>query len=104
LEEAMATIFDVLRRPLVTEKSNYMNSDLHQYVFEVAPDASKTLVKDAIEKLFDVSVVRVNVINVPAKRTRRARSRRVSVRRGGFKKAIVTLAPDDTIDIFEGVK
>ena len=100
----MSTIYDVLRRPLVTEKSNYLNGALHQYVFEVAPDASKTLVKDAIEKLFDVSVVRVNVINVPAKRSRRARSRRMAVRRSGFKKAIVTLAPDDTIDIFEGVK
>lgn len=100
----MTTIYDVLRRPLVTEKSNYLNGSLHQYVFEVAPDANKTMVKDAVEQLFDVSVVRVNVINVPAKRTRRARSRRMAVRRGGFKKAIVTLAPDDTIDIFEGVK
>jgi large subunit ribosomal protein L23 len=100
----MSTIYDVLRRPLVTEKSNYLNGALHQYVFEVAPDASKTLVKDAVEKLFDVSVVRVNVINVPAKRSRRARSRRMAIRRSGFRKAIVTLAPDDTIDIFEGVK
>jgi large subunit ribosomal protein L23 len=100
----MPTIYDVLRRPLVTEKSNYLNGALHQYVFEVAPDASKTLVKDAVEKLFDVSVVRVNVINVPAKRSRRARSRRMAIRRSGFKKAIVTLAPNDTIDIFEGVK
>jgi large subunit ribosomal protein L23 len=48
--------------------------------------------------------VRVNVINVPAKRSRRARSRRMAIRRSGYKKAIVTLAPDDTIDIFEGVK
>ena len=100
----MPTIYDVLRRPLVTEKSNYLNGALHQYVFEVSPDASKTLVKDAVEKLFDVSVVRVNVINVPAKRSRRARSRRMAIRRSGFKKAIVTLAPDDTIDIFEGVR
>jgi len=100
----MTTIYDVLRRPLVTEKSNYLNGALHQYVFEVAPDANKTMVKDAVETLFDVSVVRVNVINVPAKRTRRARSRRMAIRRSGFKKAIVTLAPDDTIDIFEGVK
>lgn len=100
----MSTIYDVLRRPLITEKSNYMNSDLHQYVFEVSADATKSLVKDAVEKLFDVAVVRVNMVNVPPKRTRRARSRRVAVRRSGFKKAIVTLAPDDTIDIFEGVK
>jgi len=100
----MTTIYDVLRRPLVTEKSNFMNSDLHQYVFEVASDATKSMVKDAVETLFDVNVLRVNVINVPAKRTRRVRSRRLMVRRSGFKKAIVTLAPDDNIDIFEGVK
>lgn len=100
----MSTIYDVLRRPLVTEKSNYMNSSLHQYVFEVTSDATKGLVKDAIETLFDVDVLNVNIINVPAKRTRRIRSRRVLVRRSGYKKAIVTLAPDDTIDIFEGVK
>jgi large subunit ribosomal protein L23 len=100
----MTTIYDVLRRPIVTEKSNYMTGDLHQYVFEVASNATKSMVKDAVEALFDVDVLRVNVINVPAKRTRRARSRRVMVRRSGYKKAVVTLAPDDTIDIFEGVR
>ena len=100
----MSTIYDVLRRPLVTEKSNYQNADLHQYVFEVAVDATKTQVKDAVETLFDVKVLRVNVLNVPAKRARRWRNRRMLVRRGDYKKAIVTLASDDTIDIFEGVK
>ena len=100
----MSTIYDVLRRPLVTEKSNYQSSNLHQYVFEVADDATKTLVKDAIEKLFDVTVLRVNVINVTPKRTRRARSRRLAIRNAGYKKAIVTLAPEDRIAIFEGVE
>lgn len=100
----MTTIYEVLRRPLVTEKSNYQSSKLHQYVFEVATDATKVLVKDAIEKLFDVKVLRVNVINAPAKRTRRARSRRLAVRASGYKKAIVTLAPEDRIAIFEGVE
>lgn len=100
----MATIFDVLRRPLFTEKSNYQNSKLHQYVFEVSEDATKNLVKDAVETLFDVDVMRVNVINVPAKRSRRWRNRRVLVRRGSYKKAIVTLAEGDSIDVFEGVK
>lgn len=100
----MTTIYDVLRRPLITEKSNYLNGDLHQYVFEVTSDATKTLVKDAVEQLFNVSVLRVNMINVPAKRTQRARSRRVLVRRTGYKKAIVTLAAEDTIPVFEGVK
>ncbi len=100
----MATIYDVLRRPLFTEKSNYQNGKLHQYVFEVTGDATKTLVKDAVETMFDVDVLRVNVINVPAKRSRRWRNRRVLVRRGSYKKAIVTLAANNTIDVFEGVK
>jgi large subunit ribosomal protein L23 len=100
----MSTVYDVLRRPIVTEKSNYLNSKLHQYVFEVADDSTKNLVKDAVELLFDVNVVRVNIINSPAKRTRRARSRQLKIRRSGYKKAVVTLASGDTIDVFEGVK
>ncbi|NPV55913.1 MAG: 50S ribosomal protein L23 [Anaerolineae bacterium] len=100
----MTTIYDILRRPLVTEKSNYQVSKLHQYVFEVTGDATRTMVKDAVEKLFEVQVLNVNIINVPAKRTRRARSRRLRVRESGFKKAIVTLAPEDRIPIFEGVE
>jgi large subunit ribosomal protein L23 len=100
----MTTIYEVLRRPIVTEKSNYMNEKLHQYIFEVATEANKTLIKDAVETIFDVDVLNVNIVNVPARRTRRIRSRRVMVRRGAYKKAIITLAPNDTIDIFEGVK
>ncbi len=100
----MSTIYDVLRRPIVTEKSNFQNRKNHQYVFEVAVDATKTLVKDAVEKLFDVNVLQVNVINVPAKRTRRWRSRRLLIRRSTYKKAVVTLAEGDSIEVFEGVK
>jgi len=100
----MTTIYDVLRRPIVTEKTNYLNSDLHQYVFEVAMNSTKGMVKDAVETIFDVNVVRVNMIIAPAKRTRRARSRQVRIRRSGYKKAVVTLAAGDTIAIFEGVK
>jgi large subunit ribosomal protein L23 len=62
------------------------------------------MVKDAVETLFDVDVVRVNIINAPAKRGRRARSRRLLVRRPGFKKAIITLAEGETLEIFEGVQ
>ena len=100
----MTTIYDVLRRPILTEKSSHQYAKLHQYAFEVASDATKKMVKDAVETLFDVTVLRVNIINVPAKRTRRARSRRLLVRRSGYKKAIVTLDPGDTIDAFEGVR
>jgi large subunit ribosomal protein L23 len=100
----MTTIYDVLRRPLQTEKSSHQYAKLNQYAFEVASDATKSMIKDAVETLFDVTVERVNVMNVPAKRTRRAQSRRLAVRRSGYKKAIVTLAPGDSIDVFEGVR
>jgi large subunit ribosomal protein L23 len=99
----MITIYDVIRRPLVTEKSNYQSNKLHQYSFEVASQATRTLVKDAIETLFDVKVVRVNILNTAAKRSRR-RNRRLDVRTPGIKKAIVTLAEGNTLEIFEGVK
>jgi large subunit ribosomal protein L23 len=100
----MTTIYDILIRPLVTEKSSYQSSTLNQYSFVVANKATKTMVKDAIETLFDVNVVRVNIINTPAKRGRRARSRRLLVRRPGYKKAIITLAEGETLEIFEGVQ
>jgi large subunit ribosomal protein L23 len=100
----MTTIYDVLVRPLVTEKSSYQSSKLNQYSFVVVNNATKTMVKDAVETLFDVNVVRVNIINTPAKRGRRARSRRLLVRRPGYKKAIITLAEGETLEIFEGVQ
>jgi large subunit ribosomal protein L23 len=100
----MTTIYDVLVRPLVTEKSSYQSSSLNQYSFVVDGKATKTMVKDAVETLFDVEVVRVNIINAPAKRGRRARSRRLLVRRPGYKKAIVTLADGESLEIFEGVQ
>ena len=59
----MATIHDVLVRPRVTEKANYQVGSFNQYVFEVSRDATKTLIKDAIETLFNVTVMNVNVIN-----------------------------------------
>lgn len=98
----MSTIYEVLRRPLVTEKSNYQVG-IHQYVFEVATDATRTQVKEAVEQIFKVTVLRVNVINVAAKRARKTRSRRLVISRNGYKKAIVTLSPEDRLPIFEGV-
>jgi len=100
----MTTIFEILRRPLVTEKTNYQVNDLHQYVFEVAGFATRSMVRDAVQTLYNVKVVRVNVINTPGKRSRRAKSRRLLIRSSGYKKAIITLAPDNRIPIFEGVE
>ena len=99
----MSTIYDVLRRPLVTEKSNYQVGKLHQYVFEVALNANRTLVKDAIETLFNVKVLRVNVIIVAPKQGRKSKSRRTVITKAGYKKAIVTLSPEDSLSMFEGV-
>ena len=101
----MTTIYDVLVRPLVTEKSSYQSGKLGQYVFVVADAATRTMVKDAVETLFDVTVARVNILNAPAKRGRRTKSRRMLVRRSSFKKAIVTLAEGSkSLEIFEGVQ
>ena len=100
----MTIIYEILRRPLVTEKSSYQSGKLNQYSFVVANTATRTQVKDAIETLYDVNVERVNISNVPAKRGRRLRSRRMSVRKPGYKKAIVTLAEGQSLPIFEGVQ
>lgn len=98
----MLHIYEVLKRPIVTEKSTYLSNQLGQYVFEVDPRANKLQVKEAVETIFDVDVVDVNILNMPAKRARR-RNRRMAVRRPGWKKAIVTLAPGQRLQLFEGV-
>jgi large subunit ribosomal protein L23 len=98
------SVFDIIRRPIVTEKSNYQSSYLNQYVFEVDLDATKTSVKDAIETIFDVKVERVNVMIVPAKQSRSMQNRRMRTRSSAYKKAIVTLAEGERIPIFEGVE
>lgn len=100
----MITSFDILRRPIVTEKTNFQVNKLHQYVFEVADAATRTQVKDAVETIFKVTVLRVNIINTAGKRSRRAKSRRLELRDAGIKKAIVTLAPENRIPLFEGVE
>lgn len=100
----MSSIYDVLRRPILTEKSSHQYLKLNQYVFEVDTDATKSMVKEAVETLFDVKVIKVNTMIMPAKRSRRARSRRVLVRRSMYKKAVVTLQEGDSIPVFEGVR
>ena len=91
-------LYDVLRRPIISEKSNIMADELNQYVFEVAPEANKLQIKEAIEVIFDKKVKKVNTIVMPAKRGQRGR--RTYVRSSQFKKAIVTLQPGETIELF----
>ena len=98
------TIYDVLRRPVETEKSRHQTAKLHQYVFEVERRATKPQIKEAVEALFDVEVEAVHVVVVPAKRGRRGKSRRMVVRNTEYKTAIVTIRADQSIAFFEGVK
>jgi large subunit ribosomal protein L23 len=100
----MTSVYDVLRQPIITEKSNFQTGKLNQVVFEVATNANKRMIKEAVEKVFDVKVVRVNTMVMPAKRGRSPQSRRLQVRKSAYKKAIVQLAAGESIDIFEGVK
>ena len=94
-------IYQVLRRPRPTEKMTDLLLPINQYVFEVDIRANKLQVKEAVETAFGVRVVRVNILRVPAKIGRYGR--RSVVKRSLWKKAIVTLAPEDRIQIFEGV-
>lgn len=100
----MTSHYDVLRRPIVTEKSNYQLTKLNQVAFEVSISSNKKLVKEAIETVFDVKVVKVNIMNMPAKQSRKASGRKLQVRKKAYKKAIITLADGDSIDLFEGVR
>ena len=92
-------LFEVLRRPLVTEKNTILQTQ-DKYCFEIAKEANKTQVKQAVEKAFKVSVTAVNIVMVRGKERRVGR--RVAVG-SSWKKAIVTLKAGDKIQIFEGV-
>jgi large subunit ribosomal protein L23 len=94
--------YEILRRPVVTEKSNFQSDSLGQYTFEVDRRANKHQVKEAVETVFGVTVENVRIMNIPAKRARRY-GRREVVRKSGWKKAIVTLAQNERIEFFEGV-
>ncbi len=89
----------ILRRPIITEKSTLLQ-DQGKYAFEVSDNANKFQIKVAVQEAFDVDVVKVNVIKVRGKR-KRFGPRETS--RKSWKKAIVSLAPGQTITIFEGV-
>ena len=86
----------VIIRPVVSEKS-YGLSDAGKYTFRVHPDAHKTQIRQAVEQVFDVTVTDVNVSKVPAKPKRRGMT---SGTRAGWKKAVVTVAPGQTIEAF----
>lgn len=94
-------VYEVLLRPIVTEKSLLGVELDNQYTFEVDMRANKLQVKEAVELAFDVTVTEVNTVVMPVKTTRRGK--RVNIRKSKWKKAVVALAPGNSIQLFEGV-
>jgi large subunit ribosomal protein L23 len=91
--------YDIVVRPIITEKSSLLKDSGNQYVFEVQRDANKIEIRKAVEKLFKVKVVSVHISNIEGKKKRVGR---FAGKKPDWKKAIVKLNPKDKITIFEG--
>lgn len=96
----MMDFYQIIKRPLITEKATKQKEQVNQLTFEVDRHANKILVRNAIENIFKVKVLSVTVINVKGKK--RVVGRNVG-RKPDWKKAIVKLAPGENIEFFEGV-
>lgn len=94
-----ASLYDVIVAPVITEKST-MASEMNQVVFKVRGDASKPMIKKAVEKLFDVKVKGVNTL---VRKGKTKRFRGVQGKQSDFKKAIVTLEEGHSIDVTTGL-
>ncbi|MGA1599195.1 MAG: 50S ribosomal protein L23 [bacterium] len=92
-------IYDVLRAPVMTEKSVILKEEGNKYVFRVHPDANKYQIRQAVEQAFKVKVVKVNTMNVTGKNKRMGR---FQGKKSDWKKAIVTLPEGQSIEYFEG--
>lgn len=92
-------LYEVLRRPLITEKNTILQQQQNKYAFEVAKETNKPQVKQAVEKAFKVKVTTVNMMTVPGK-SKRVGKRVIQTR--PWKKAIVTLQAGNKIEFFEG--
>jgi len=95
----MKEYHDILKRPLVTEKSTAAKELANQITFEVNPAANKVEIRKAVEEVFKVKVTNVQTSNAQGKKKRTGR---FEGRRAHSKKAVVTLAPGETIEFFEG--
>ena len=91
--------YDVIVRPIVTEKSSLLKDGGNQYVFEVARTANKIETAKAVERLFKVKVISVHVMNMEGKKRRLGK---FSGKRPDWRKAIVKINPKDKISFFEG--
>ena len=97
----MANVYDIIIRPIITEQSMAAVAD-KKYVFEVAPDAGKIEIKNAVEEIFGVKVAKVNTVNYDGKAKRLGAGR--PGHRKSWKKAYVQLTSDSkTIEMFEGM-
>ena len=92
--------YQVIKRPLNTEKST-IAAELNQYVFEVDVRSNKVQVREAVEQIFKVDVAKVRVVNMSRRFGRWGRKR--VKRSSAWKKAIVTVAAGQKIEVFEGV-
>lgn len=93
-------LYDVIRRPVITEKTAQLVENENKYVFEVASNANKIQIKEAVEEIFELEgqVVKVNTMVMPAKRGRRGRNWYIRSRQ--WKKAVVTVAEGVSIELF----
>lgn len=91
--------YDIIRRPILTEKTNIQKEVFNQVTFEIAPTANRVEVKRAVEKIFNVKVADIRTMNVNGKVKRRGR---IMGKRRNWKKAVVTLMPGERIEFFEG--
>lgn len=96
----MKNVYDVVRRPLITEKSNIQKDEVNQVTFEVARNTNKIEIKNAVQKLFNVKVLDVRTMNFTGKKKRVGRN---MGKRPDWKKAVVTLNPGDKIEFFDGI-
>lgn len=87
----------IIKSPVLTEESTLQQREHNKYVFRVDPNANKKQIRDAIEDMFKVDVVSVRTMNYAGKV--KGQARRMTGRRANWKKAIVTLAPENTIDL-----
>ncbi|GAB6907144.1 50S ribosomal subunit protein L23 [Desulfosarcina cetonica] len=92
--------YDIIKRPVITEKTNIQKEESNQFSFEVDKRANRVEIARAIEKIFSVKVAKTRTVNVKGKIKRRGR---ILGKRKDWKKAIVTLMPGERIDFFEGV-
>jgi large subunit ribosomal protein L23 len=91
--------YDIIKRPVVTEKTNIQKEVFNQFTFEVDRKANRVEIKKAVEDIFNVKVIGVKTMQVQGKTRRRGR---IIGKRRNWKKAIVTLMPGQRIDFFEG--